>query len=70
MPRLNRKDATPVAPLLLKVPEAAHRLNVCERHIYNLADQNVLEKVKLGAAVRITLASVLALAGQRATDPE
>lgn len=56
-------------PTLLRYREAAHELGVCERQIYNLVDQNLLEKVKLGAkTARITRTSVLALAAQRASE--
>ena len=36
-------------PILLRYREAARELGVCERQIYNLVDQNLLEKVKLGS---------------------
>ena len=56
-------------PLLLRIPEAARQLNVCERSIHNLVAQALLEKVRLGAkSVRITRSSVLKLATQRARD--
>jgi hypothetical protein len=56
-------------PLLLRIREAARELNVCERSIHNFVEQNLLEKVKLGAkSVRITRSSVLKLA-QHARDP-
>ncbi|WP_426528863.1 helix-turn-helix domain-containing protein [Bradyrhizobium sp. McL0615] len=57
-------------PTLLRYREAARELGVCERQIYNLVDQNLLEKVKLGTkTARITRTSVLTLAAQRATEP-
>jgi excisionase family DNA binding protein len=52
-------------PLLLKKVEAARKLNVSPRHVDDLVEQKLLEKVKLGRTARITTASVLALAGQR-----
>jgi excisionase family DNA binding protein len=57
-------------PILLRYREAARELGVSERQIYNLVDQDLLEKVKLGAkTARITRTSVLALAAQRAPEP-
>jgi excisionase family DNA binding protein len=57
-------------PTLLRYREAAYELGVSERQIHNLVDQNLLEKVKVGAkTARITRTSVLKLAAQRAADP-
>lgn len=56
-------------PLLLRYREAARELGVCERQIHNLVDQDLLEKVKVGAkTARITRASVLKLAAQRDSE--
>ena len=56
-------------PILLRYREVARELGVCERQIYNLVDQDLLEKVKLGTkTARITRTSVLQLAAQRATE--
>jgi excisionase family DNA binding protein len=56
-------------PILLRYREAARELGVSERQIYNLVDQDLLDKVKLGAkSARITRISVLRLAAQCATE--
>ena len=56
-------------PTLLRYREAARELGVSERQIYNLVDQDLLEKVKIGTkTARITRSSVLKLAAQRSTE--
>ena len=56
-------------PTLLRYREAARELGVSERQIFNLVDQDFLEKVKIGTkTARITRSSVLKLAAQRATE--
>lgn len=56
-------------PILLRYREAARELGVSERQVYNLVDQDLLEKVKLGTkTARITRTGVLKLAAQRATE--
>jgi hypothetical protein len=54
-------------PLLLKIPRVSFHLSCSDRHTYELIDMGLLELVKLGPkASRITSASVLKLAAQRA----
>ena len=55
-------------PILLRYREAARELGVSERQIYNLIEQNLLERVKLGTkTARVTRTSVLK-AAQRASE--
>lgn len=50
-------------PLLLTIKRACHELgDVSERHVYNLINNNLLERIKLGRSSRITSASVRRLA--------
>jgi excisionase family DNA binding protein len=56
-------------PMYLSVREVAHELRLSRRRIYQLADAGELQRVKIGAATRITSASLLALA-QRANAGE
>jgi plasmid maintenance system antidote protein VapI len=65
VPRLVREEEQEIEPLLLKIREAARLLNVSARHVDNLADRGLLEKVHLDHAVRITRASTLKLARVR-----
>src|SRR5262245_2326631 len=52
-------------PMYLSVREAAFELRLSARRIYQLAQDGELKMVRIGAATRITSASLLALA-QRA----
>jgi excisionase family DNA binding protein len=52
-------------PLLLKIEQAAHELQLSRRRIYQLVDAGDLELVKIGKSARITRASVLRLAHAR-----
>jgi excisionase family DNA binding protein len=49
-------------PLLLRIEQAAHELQLSRRRIYQLVHAGELELVKIGKAARITRASVLRLA--------
>ena len=57
----------PSLPLLLTILDTANELSCSPRHVYDLAEQGLLELVKLGAkSSRITSASAMRLAAQRA----
>lgn len=49
-------------PLFMTIPEAAHELRVCTRHVYNLIDAGTLASVKLGRNRRIPTSCIKALA--------
>ena len=55
-------DETHGLPLLLRVRDAALALSLSERRVYQLIAANQLELVRIGAASRITRASLLELA--------
>ena len=56
-------------PMYLSVREVAHELRLSRRRVYQLCNVGELKRVKIGAATRITSASLLALA-QRADAGE
>jgi excisionase family DNA binding protein len=53
-------------PLLLRIEQAAHELQLSRRRIYQLVQSSDLELVRIGRSARITRASLLRLAGARA----
>jgi hypothetical protein len=62
-----QKSGNPTAerdlPLLLDYERTRHELgDVSVRHLYNLIDRGLLERVKLGRSARITSASIMKLA--------
>lgn len=66
-----QKSANPTAgrdlPLLLDMERTCHELgDVSERHVYNLVNRGLLEKVEdVGRLFRVTSASVIKLATGR-----
>jgi hypothetical protein len=66
--RAHTPDLEAIEPLLLRVPEIARKLNCSIRHVYNLMDMKLIDRVLLGTAVRGTSASVRKLAGQRVPE--
>ena len=56
-------------PLLYKLAQAAHVLNVSIRQIYRLIDAGVLESVKLGKSRRVTSRSVRRVAADGGIIP-
>jgi hypothetical protein len=66
--RAHKPDLEAIEPMLLRVPEIARILNCSIRHVYNLFDLKLIERVELGTAVRGTSASVKKLAGQRVPE--
>ena len=46
---------------LLKYKDVARRLAICERSVYNLADEGTLTRIRLRGAVRFSEAEVEAL---------
>jgi len=49
---LNNSATNDSATTLLKVPEAAQRLRVCERTLFGLTKRNEIRCVRIGRAVR------------------
>jgi len=60
-------DAASNARLLVRVPDAAHVLSISVRSVWRLIAAERLETVKIGAAVRVTRASIEALIAQGGT---
>ena len=61
-----QKSGNPTAerdlPLLVDYERTRHELGgVSERHLYNLIDRGLLERVKLGRSAKITSASIMKL---------
>jgi hypothetical protein len=66
--RANKPNLEAIEPLLLRPIEIARVLNCSVRHVYNLMDMKLIDRVELGTAVRGTSASVKKLAGQRVQE--
>jgi hypothetical protein len=66
--RAQKEDLEAIEPLLLRPTQIAKALNCSIRHVYNLMDMKLIDRVELGTAVRGTSASVRKLAGQRVPE--